>query len=66
MTSDWEPIFFTLCIGIPFITLTLIIAYLIYKIEKIEDVKTMDHTYYMFKEFGNDRLHSGEHLDHEV
>jgi membrane protein insertase Oxa1/YidC/SpoIIIJ len=66
MISDWVPIFFTLCIGIPFITLTLIIAYLIYKVEKIEDVKTTDNTYDMFKEFGHDRLHSGEHLNHEV
>jgi len=66
MIDNWEPIFFTLCIGIPFITLTLIIAYLIYKVEKIEDSEKNDYKYEMFKEFGNDQSHSGENQGFDV
>lgn len=72
MTDDWSPVFFALCIGIPFIALTVIIAYLLYKIEKYEkkqDLETHDCElngcdyswidYNLFKEFGNDQSHSG-------
>ena len=74
MTDDWVPVFFALCVGIPFIALTVIIASLLYKIEKYE--KKQDETkfpffncyfnyrlngtdYYLFKEFGHDQGHTG-------
>ncbi len=43
-----------------FITLTLIIAYLIYKVDKIEESEKNDYEYEMFKEFGNDQSHAGQ------
>jgi hypothetical protein len=60
MIDNWESIFFTLCIGIPFITLVFIIGYLIYKVENLENKTNDDTPYEMFKEFGNDQSHSGK------
>lgn len=72
MTDDWVPVFFALCVGIPFIALTLIIASLLYKIEmyeKKQDKESHDCElngcgypwvdYHLFKEFGNDQGHAG-------
>ena len=52
--TGWEPAFFTLCIMIPYVTLTSIIAVLLYKLEKYESDKSIDWTYQAIEDHGID------------
>ena len=52
--TGWESAFFTLCIIIPYIILTSIIAILIYKLEKYESDRNIDWTYQSIEDQGID------------